>query len=102
MYNAFAFASYSAALTECTLAITRRIPLFSVQSESHELEWEILQFWTRCTNLLRTEDGDNSDETKTRLPHRAECVGRNIIAPARQVSVSCEDLRSRAFLPETR
>lgn len=44
--------------------------------ESYELDLEILQFWTRCTNLLRTEDGDDSDETKTRLPHRAEMCGQ--------------------------
>jgi hypothetical protein len=32
------------------------------------------------SNLLRTEDGDDSDEIKTRLPNRAELGARNLNA----------------------
>lgn len=99
MYHALAFGSYSAALTGYFLVVTRRMPLF-VQPKVMSWNWKFSNSGPAALNLLRTEDGDNSDETKTRLPHRAECVGWNRIAPVRQINVSCEELRSRAFLSE--
>lgn len=62
MYHALAFGSYSAALTGYFLVVTRRMPLF-VQPKVMSWNWKFSNSGPAALNLLRTEDGDNSDDS---------------------------------------